>query len=85
MPFTHAQIPNLLTGRRYKVIYLIPGQHRYARFSVMDFISHTKDAYRDYLSFSARPEAGTQDLDVRWVHEITLVPQDTAIQLNRRA
>lgn len=86
MPFTPEINPGLISGRRYKVVYMIPGVQRYARASVMDFLARQKRQDMDDLFiFSARPEAGTQEIDADWIQRIETVPPNTPISLNGRA
>jgi hypothetical protein len=53
-------------GKRYRVIYLIPGVHRRPREAVMAFLSEDASEY----SFSLRPLAGTQVIDKKYVRAI---------------
>jgi hypothetical protein len=71
-------------GFMVKVRHKIPGVERVERESTMRLIGTRDDLDQPSLVFSARPLAGTQELDRRWITRIERVADDSPIRLNAR-
>lgn len=70
----------LLPGAKYRVRYRNENQ-RYDRVCVMVYLGvHAKS-----FVFNPRPVAGTMYLPMRWVREVTRVPDNTPVMVNERA
>jgi hypothetical protein len=77
-------IRQLERGKRYRVRYRIPGVQFYDRESVLVYLWPASTGTGE-LEWSARPAAGTQSLDPRWIKSIELVDGDVACYVARRA
>lgn len=70
----------LIPGRKYRIITtVVPGVWNKPREMVMKFIAEENGK----LYLDARPKAGTQELERRYVAETHPVPEDTPIWLPR--
>lgn len=73
-------IPRLQVGTYYEILYQIPGTHRRPRYCRLKFLGYGSD---DQLDFDARPKAGTQALDARWIVGIQELSPQLAASLHR--
>lgn len=62
----------LKKGREYEITYCIPGVQRYDCKSRMSYLGSD---YGARLQFNARPAAGTQTYEARWIKKIADVGQ----------
>ena len=69
---------NFEPGKRYRILHKSETQ-RIERASVMDYLGAKQDGY---LSFSARPVAGTQRIPLEWIVAAEEVFKSTPISLN---
>jgi hypothetical protein len=69
-----------MPGRRYKILYQIPGVQRLPRVAVMTFVSFERDKLAgDQVIMSLRPLSGTQNVKVRWIKRAE--PTNESIQI----
>lgn len=73
----NARVPRaslMTTGRKYEVIYQIPGVHRVPRRMVAVYLGPLGKS----SSFSGRPFFGTTDLENNWIQQVAEVSTNTA-------
>lgn len=73
------------SGKKYRIIYQIPGLHRAPRKGVAKFLGANKDGLdRTVYVLSGRPEFGTTEILAEHVSEKVEVPADTPCYMDRK-